>query len=301
VISIIGLLLGLIIPAVQSARESASRIQCTNNLRQIGLAIQSYHSDHNMFPTSQLIYRNGWSRNCLAEHSFLLPYLELQPLYSTINMDLADWESPEAPSLANRTARRTALEVFLCPSDGEPNHRNSYRFNRGRFLPKNGQLYDGPFSLGTFPSSAVVRDGLSRTAFVSERIGGGFSVRSAGPLRDAKYPGTSGGPIISSDDQLIPYCLGYQPASWVTTMGRYWFYAGFADTHYNHGGTPNDPRPTCYTGGHGNWAAGGLSPPRSFHSGGVNVLLGDGHTEFISNAISLSVWRAMGTHASSDL
>lgn len=302
VISIIGLLLGLLIPAVQSAREVARRSQCGNNLRQIGYALQSYHASHNMFPSSQLMNRGGWSRNCLAEHTFLLPYLELQPLFSSINMDMVDWESPDAPSLANGTARRTGVDIFVCPSDGESNHRNNYRFNRGRFLPKRGQSYDGPFSIGTRPSAAVVRDGLSHTAFVSERIGGGFNPNSPGPLRDAKYPGASGGaPLVTSDDELIPYCLSFEPPSWITTMGRYWFYAGFADTHYNHGGPPNDPRPTCYTGGLGNWAAGGLSPPRSFHNGGASVLFGDGHTEFISNSISLAVWRAMGTHASDDL
>lgn len=272
---------------------------CSANLRQIGLAMHSYHSVHNMFATSVLPNQRRISRNCLAEHVFLLPHLEQRPLYDAVNMSFADLEAPDRPSLENRTARRTTLSVFLCPSDSEPHHRNSYRFNRGRFQVGAQRPYDGPFSLGVLPSATVVTDGLSRTAFTSERIAGSFDPRADANPRDVRYPGSQL-PIIRSDIQLIQLCFSYEPALWFTTSGRYWFYGGFDNAHYNHNGTPNDPRTSCYGGGVGNYPAGGLSPPRSYHRGVVNVLFGDGHFEAIADSINPSLWQSLGTYNAGD-
>lgn len=300
VIAIIGLLVALLLPAVQAARETARRAQCFNNLRQIGTALQSYHVDHNMFPTSMLANAQRWSRNCLAEHVFLLPYLDQRPLYFSINMNYADLEGPQAPSIENRTSRRAEVRTFLCPSDGGWNIRNSYRFDRGRFRHGRRLPYDGPFSLGVLPSDVTITDGLSRTAFTSERMGGTFRSDRFNRVRDVRYPGGGNGMLISSDDQFIPYCLAAEPPGWLVTGGRYWFYGGFANTDYNHNGTPNDRRPSCSTGSLTNWGPGGLNPPRSYHPGLVNVLYGDGHAEPIADTINAQVWRAMGTYNAGD-
>jgi prepilin-type N-terminal cleavage/methylation domain-containing protein/prepilin-type processing-associated H-X9-DG protein len=299
-IGVIAILALLTVQGVQSARESARRIRCASNFRQLGLALNSYHVDHNMFPSSVLIDSRGISWNCLSEHVFLLPYLEQQQLFASINMDFACREFPDAPSLQNGTARRTVVEAFICPSDGEPDLRNSYRFNRGRFrVFASGHSYDGPFSIGVLPRASVIKDGLSGTAFASERIGGSFLPGSTGLKRDVRYPDVANH-LIDSDNQLIPFCLSYEPSAWMTTSGRYWFYAGFANAHYNHNGVPNDLRPSCYSGGMGNQAAGGLSPPRSFHGGFVNVLFGDGHLEPVRDSIEPNVWQAKGTYNAGD-
>lgn len=300
VIAIIGLLVAVLLPAVQAAREAARRAQCFNNLRQIGIALQSYHANHNMFPSSMLANGRGWSRNCLAEHVFLLPYLDQRPLYFSINMDYADLEDPKTPSIENGTSRRTAVGTFLCPSDGGPNVRNSYRFNRGRFRHGSRLPYDGPFSLGVLPRDATISDGLSRTAFTSERVGGTFHPDSFDRVRDVRYPDGGNGMLISSDDEFIPYCLAAEPPGWMATGGRYWFYGGFANTHYNHNGTPNDRRPSCSPGGLTNWGPGGLNPPRSYHPGVVHVLYGDGHVEPTVDTIDAHVWRAIGTYNAGD-
>ena len=298
-VGIIGLLVAILLPAVQSAREAARRVRCVSSLRQLGYALHSYHASHNMFPSSSLANGRGWSRNCLSELTFLLPYIDQQPLYASINMDLVDLEGPERPSMENHTSRQTAVSTFLCPSDVEVNHRNSYRFNHGRF-GAGRRPFDGPFSLGVLPSTAKVTDGLSHTAFVSERNGGSFVSGSENPSRDIKYASGENLPVFSSDEQFIPFCLAESPSAWMNKAGRYWFYSGLSYTQYNHNGTPNDRRPTCQGSKDGTWPQGGLCPPRSFHRGGVGVLFGDGHVEPILDSVDPRVWQALGTFAAND-
>ncbi len=119
VISIIGVLISLLLPAVQSAREAARRAQCVNNLKQIGVALFNYESSVGAFPPGYIDYQNnpnytpdldmgsGWGWAAMS-----LPFLEQQPLYSAINFNLAIRD----PS--NSTAVLTSLTVFQCPSDG---------------------------------------------------------------------------------------------------------------------------------------------------------------------------------------
>jgi prepilin-type processing-associated H-X9-DG protein len=301
VVAIIGLIVGLVLPAVQASREAARRLRCVANLKQIGIALQSYYSDHNMFTPSQLLTGRHSSNNRMSEFAFLLPYLDQQPLFAAINMNLIRIEAPSTPTLENRTARNTLVETYLCPSDGDIHHRNSYRFNRGRLVRKGrGAGFDGPFNIKVLPSQSTVTDGLSRTAFVSERVAGSFQAGSDNPVRDIKYPALPhDGTIYHSDEQFIPDCLAAPAESWGITSGRYWLIASLSNTHYNHNGQPNDPRPSCI-----NIIADdngfGLNPPRSYHPGMVNVLFGDGHVEAAPSGINHRIWTAMGTYNSND-
>jgi len=296
VTGIIGLLIALLMPAVQAAREAGRRAQCVVNLRQIGIAMNAYHAIHNMFPPGFMARRPPPPVvDNYSEISFLLPQLEQQPLYSTINFAFNEVESAESPTLENHTARNTKLSVLLCPSDGEPRHLNSYRFNRGRWGAIRPGFFDGPFTFWVNPSEASVTDGLSQTAFVSERIGGGFGASTGWP-RDVKY--LSYAMIVGSDAPFIPVCLAERPPLWATASGRYWMFSGFYNANYNHNGAPNDPRPSC---GPGLTNLGyGLHPPRSYHPGVVNVLMGDGHATAISNSINSQVWTALGTYDAGD-
>lgn len=301
VVGVIAILIGFLLPAVQAAREAARRAQCGSNLRQLGLALNLYETDNHMFPPDYLEFPPGpnpglTTVNYMSGFVRLLPYLEQRSLYSSINIDLHVYDKPEAPIVENHTARATTLAVLLCPSDGEPNHKNSYRFNAGRRRP--GDLYhpyDGPFNLGFLPTAAAITDGLSQTAFVSERLGGSFRPETPDLARDMKLPNNPFPAGVSRDDDIfIPYCLDAATMGWVTYEGRYWFYWGSAYSGYNHNGSPNDPRPTC--GGE----VFGLLPPRSHHPGLVNVLFGDGHVEAIANSVNQQVWRSRGTAASGD-
>src|SRR5579871_2149683 len=125
VIAIIAVLMALLLPAVQQARESARRSQCTNNLKQIGLALHNYHEVHNSFPPSYLTYSNavmgfpgadsntapygdtgpGW-----AALAILLPYMEQSNLYNSINQDVPCWDP------TNARVAQTQIATYLCPS-----------------------------------------------------------------------------------------------------------------------------------------------------------------------------------------
>ena len=123
VIAIIGVLIALLLPAVQSAREAARRIQCTNNLKQFGLAMHNYHSTYDAFPmgASLCYYNYGGGSPCTtwnnwSAHAMLLGYLEQSALYNAINFNMEGRGSDYA-SMANSTAYNAKVSVFLCPSD----------------------------------------------------------------------------------------------------------------------------------------------------------------------------------------
>jgi prepilin-type N-terminal cleavage/methylation domain-containing protein/prepilin-type processing-associated H-X9-DG protein len=299
--AVIGLLVALLLPAVQAAREAARRAGCVANLRQVGIGIHSYSSIHRMFPPEELFTRRTWSANYVSGFVFLLPHVEQVALYDSINMNVASFnERPSAPTVVNHTARNTRLSLFLCPSDGETKHLNSYRFNGGRYVANTWNGFDGPFSIGVLPSDVTITDGLGHTAFVSERLGGSFNPFANDPRRDLKAE-THSTPGIFTDAQYIPVCLADEPGTWSRIAGRYWFFSGFAHGNYNHNGSPNDNRATCIWGDPFLGLRGGLSPPRSFHPGGVNVLFGDSHTEFVTDSIATATWIALGTYNAGDI
>src|SRR5262245_13027393 len=118
VIAIIGVLVALLLPAVQPAREAARRMQCVNNLKQIGLAIHSYHDTFNRFPSGFLFQAPAMANRAdranrapgFSWHTLILPQLEQANLYNQLNFQLGMWQQP------NRTVIATPLKVAVCPS-----------------------------------------------------------------------------------------------------------------------------------------------------------------------------------------
>jgi len=294
VVTIIAVLVGLIVPAIQAAREAARRAQCVSNLRQVAIALNSYHSVHDMFTPDHLMTTRLWSTNRLSGFVFLLPHLEQVALYDAINMSFSQSDDPTKLNQENGTVARTVINTYLCPSDGAAGHRCSYRFNfGGQEKVRGGPIVAGPFGLGVLPRSASITDGLSRTAFLSERMGGSFAKDSVGFPRDVKFVPFAPG-FYPGDDIYIPYCVDSSFGRWKSRSGEFWMYNGMEHTDYNHNGSPNDPRPSC--GG----TTYGLHPPRSFHTGLVNVLFGDGHVVAVQDSIDRRVWTAMGTPSRGD-
>ena len=206
VVSIIGVLIGLILPAVQAAREAARRMQCSANLKQIGIALHSYHATSRQFPPGSWLV-DGLQCSEFSPYVALLPYLEQAPVFDAVNFAFFSTDGIATPSRENGTARRTVLSVLLCPSDSPPERRNNYRFNRGRMGMRGPRqpTFDGPFDLGPGNSDATVTDGLSRTAFVSERVSGNFIADSTDPKRGLAWPlAASNLPPCPNDDEYIP-------------------------------------------------------------------------------------------------
>jgi len=169
VISVVGLLMALLLPAVQAARETARRVSCSNNLRQIGLGLVAYHETYRTFPTGctepRLFVRGGRQ---LAWSALLLPFLEQEPLYDQLDLAKA-FDAPE-----NAPAAAAVLSVYLCPG----NARDSFQIKGrgvcdyggifGQQLVGSGawadgvMLYDDPIAVEEIP------DGASHTLIVSE-------------------------------------------------------------------------------------------------------------------------------------
>jgi len=194
VIAIIAVLIGLLLPAVQSAREAARRIQCTNNLKQIGLAMHNYHDGNNVFPMGgsknwrvdsppYADYR-GWSSLATS-----LPYIEQAPLYNAINFFFAEEDHDATPNVFNSTVLASKVGAYMCPSDGYVgiNNINSYHACFGTTTDwPNGPVtalgeesydYDGNGSNGMFAIWLAygingTTDGTSNTLLFAEALVG---------------------------------------------------------------------------------------------------------------------------------
>ena len=196
VIAIIGILIALLLPAVQAAREAARRLQCGNNLKQLGLALHNYHQALGSFPPGAAWGASGHKKR-IGLHVFLLPYLELQTLYEQIDRAGSVFEG------VNIDLGKQSINVFLCPSDGrEPIDTQSEGNNWittnysgvmgagrvSRVVLEHSHCGDYANDGAFFPYSRTritdIRDGSSNTAAIGERT---FELR--GWIRGAHYVG----------------------------------------------------------------------------------------------------------------
>jgi prepilin-type N-terminal cleavage/methylation domain-containing protein len=212
VIAIIAVLIALLLPAVQAAREAARRAQCTNNLKQLGLAVHNYHQQQNCLPAENMflgpnVGQNGWGWNA-SWAVFMLPNLEQSPLYNAYNFSLAAGMDPTGVgTAANSTVTYTGVVSFSCPSDNQkvrpdlPWAPTNYVANHGgpgtlrmwsgtivefltvgppgsTTLPPGTQWWGADSNLGFFGFESVT-DGTSNTGLFSEKLLGWSSQNSA--------------------------------------------------------------------------------------------------------------------------
>ncbi|QDV37787.1 DUF1559 family PulG-like putative transporter [Tautonia plasticadhaerens] len=314
VIAIIGVLVALLLPAVQSAREAARRARCCNNLKQIGIALHGYHAAVGSFPVG-FLYPNGpvpattsplqyrWS--VLAQ---MAPYLEGTNLHNALNFDFpvaykpTGGPSPFWPFYpANTTVMATSVGLFLCPSDGAPPPMEgsgpvNYAFCSGTGTGGGDAAgADGAFILGPSLSVADLSDGVSTTVAASEQL---LGVR--GP-----YSQTTPEPVPSPPSRamarvaagpLTDSACAMAPAGWLLNKGAGWWDGNYLNTLYSHREPPNSARYDCITYHNPGWKA-----ARSHHPGGVNVLYCDGHATFIRDGVAPPTWRAIATRAGGEV
>jgi prepilin-type N-terminal cleavage/methylation domain-containing protein/prepilin-type processing-associated H-X9-DG protein len=307
VIAIIGVLIALLLPAVQKVREAANRTKCANNLKQIALAAHHYHNDAGCFPPGEAIAPSQASALAL-----LLPYLEQGNIYRQFDFSRSVYNDS-----VNAAARAQQPTVYLCPSDPSQGYykntnapyeisgKSNYFANMGAhgwWLDQPGTGQTKPVELaGVFGDCSKIRltditDGTSNTALFAE-------------IKRGAAPGSD-----NLDVTLVPTSIWdtahYNPAAnpnnlsppeicnTPTTTHNYTglqFENGFLITaFYTHTVPPNYTGRDCVRAGlmdQGHLAA------RSYHPGGVNIALADGSVRFISDQIQMSTWKALGTRA----
>jgi prepilin-type N-terminal cleavage/methylation domain-containing protein/prepilin-type processing-associated H-X9-DG protein len=275
VVAIIGVLIALVIPAVQSAREAARRAQCVNNLKQIGLALNSYSAVVGGLPGLSM----------LSPQAQILPYSDMHIIYNSINTSLPF----NLFYSANVTAKEVSVTMFLCPSDvGAPSNSTNYAANGGVGVQRFG--YNGIVSEASV-RAADITDGTSQTAALSEWVLGEHQTRN--PKRMTMRTST---PLTLPNEfeRFSSLCRGLDSGTYGVSFdrGTPWMTSGYGVTIYNHTNPINtnscENSPVLF---YGAWTSG------SFHPDGANTLFADGHVRFIKDAAALSTWRALGSRS----
>lgn len=324
VITIIGILIALLLPAVQAAREAARRAQCVNKLKQIGLAMHTYHDGHNTFPAggggtqgsgtaangagtgcccygNQCNPTNAVGSNCgtLSAFVVVLPYLEQQALYDTISAPLTanGYDFPPFGAYPLRNIYppfTTFLPIFLCPSDPAAKPGGTYGLSKCNYCMCVGDEWSGTMDQqgnvnqrGVFGSEVWVSIG---------QIADGTSNTIALSERVIHNGNNVLGGVSAISGSLSnpAQCLAMRgPGGTLTNYGgnsgmagQGWSYGGTPFTFFSTVLPPNAPSCSELWGINCTWGrCGGVMPPQSYHAGGVSVVMADGSCRFVNESV----------------
>ena len=271
VLTIIGLLVSLLSVGVNAVRESARRLKCTNNLKQIGLGLHNYMSTYQVFPRGVGTRTNGPLVG-------ILPFVGYDSLFQQIDFskDLH----------GNLRVLLTRVPFYRCPSTlkQEDGTRTDYVLNRGTTL---GTSRDSPwlFEERIYPSERWFSRGFSQTPLMSETCPKVTSTRRGSPIMlPYRY--------IVTNDESQAFANECDSTDWSATThsysnGQYWYGGGTANYYHIFG--PNEK--SCSNDRH---VQESLDTATSMHPGGVNVLFADGHIDFMTDGIDRVVWGRIG-------
>ena len=329
VIAIIGILIGLLLPAVQKVRESANRVKCQNNLKQLGIALHGYQLDHGSFPPGLVSTSSNIEDADSSGFTHLLPYIEENNVYARYDFSQS-WFQP-----SNYEAVGIQIKMFFCPSNRQEGFIDlapiaaqwnttlpptaascDYAFCKGangavnRDWTKVPLQARGVFQIVALERKAGVRldditDGTSTTIAIGEAAGGTpvYLVRDlSNPSQPAIYP-------FTGQTVMIEQSWGAAGAS---DSSHPWYGSVFGTTAQY--GLEPDPRdepmnrrlatPTVYGGdprGDNSSGRDSVSGFRSLHPSGCNFLFCDGSVHFINQQIAPPVYRALSTYAGGEV
>ncbi|MCA8996247.1 MAG: DUF1559 domain-containing protein [Planctomycetaceae bacterium] len=342
VIAIIAILIALLLPAVQQAREAARRTECKNKLKQLGLAIHNYHDTFKCIPMASGAHNAGWNGSGGRRQSGfvgMLPYIDQGPLYNMIqtggtnaavNGSTNYQGNAFVPWDNNHKAVRQQIPLLLCPSDGDttdenPRAKTNYRLSRGdtawdhnpNWNGNGGRGLRGFFVGGNTNTGGVrrfrdVTDGLSNSVAMGERIkakAGSNSIRTGAITKavpQSQYRGNASLCLATVDGDGVYNSAVYR------RNGNRWMDGAPIFTGMTTILGPNAP--SCMDSRGSDWYD-GIFEPTSHHTGGAQVLLGDGAVRFISENIDTGnttqgsptngpspygVWGSLGSIAGGD-
>jgi prepilin-type N-terminal cleavage/methylation domain-containing protein/prepilin-type processing-associated H-X9-DG protein len=339
VIAIIAVLIGLLLPAVQKVREAASRMKCSNNLKQMGLAAHNFESTYGYLPPRfGTVNVNGVvGRNDASPQALMLPFIEQSNKYNQFNFNYSTWnDSPAVPGLPNMphvnlAARSQDIPIYMCPSDPSSTQRASDdtaslangaqgRLNYLACLGTTSQFSTTGQGAGIFASTWSGGQILKGTAIVNITDGTSNTAMFAEVMRTTDtWPHVSGirtntviildasvanGP--DNDGRNISSCATGDPwTSSVSYTGLQYERDLWGTTYYTHTLPPNWNRKVASGIQHYNCGDTAIVhfhvAASSYHTGGVNVGMGDGSVRFVADGINFAAWQAMGTRAGGEV
>lgn len=264
VIAIIGVLVALLLPAVQQAREAARRMQCSNNLKQVGLALHNYHDTFQSLPPGWLNVTGN--DNFMGWGTYILPFVEQSALYDQMKAAGAyngAWFNIADMTTASATVptpyARTVIDAFICPSDPSGGINTFVDdYGKSNYTGVGGAHYlGGSGANGTFYDNSFVKfrdmtDGLSNTFSIGERS-------------------------------------TMKKTNWTQKHGTLWIGGTTAGQYYHNNAITSASEYYSINGAAGSWNL------TSAHPGGVQFLFGDGSSHFISETINLNTYRDLGS------
>ena len=328
VIAIIGILIGLLLPAVQAAREAARRMSCTNNLKQVALALHNYESAFKELPSL-----GSQTSDTFSIQAKLLPFVEQAGLQELIDFDQPftdpafngpSFRAPINPKL--KQAAETIVPTYVCPSDSADityfsggtdwkGHNYMGNLGSGQDLAYDAvaRHTDGLFYYESRNKFRDILDGLSNTVFAGEVCRNFAGYEPQGATTEAKlldieprwgyvdigrcyrpvYPSgglsPSGNPPAIQNPELENLVTGCGNLRWKSDRAYTWIWGRESRTLLTGYASPNHPLPDVV--GHGR----GWMTARSWHTGGVNIAMCDGSVQFVSDSVNTELWRAMFT------
>lgn len=307
VIAIIAVLITLLLPAVQQAREAARRIQCRNNLKQFGVALHNYHETYATFPPACVLPLNQVS-DSYSVHARILPYVDQANLQNLINFSISYLFQPQVP--------QSRIAMFLCPSEVNDqsntaasltHYPSSYAANYGTWFawnPNTGDTGDGAFGVNSRFSAADFSDGLSNSLGIAE-------VKTyQALLHDSGTPNSLNAPPPTAPADVIAYGgtfdTNFAHTQWVSgkmvQTGMTTTFTPNTTTIFMNGSSPVDTDfVSSRLGASATNLTYGAVTARSNHSGLVQILIMDGSVRAASSNINSTIWRALGTRAGSEV
>ncbi len=317
VIAIIGILIALLLPAVQAAREAARRSQCSNNLRQFAIGLHSYHDVYLTFPRFSYNKYQDWGLwTGYSVHAMVLPYIEQTNVYKGFNFNIWVWYQDTD---TGNDIWRTKIPTFLCPSDKLFPRDSTWLWGPGvnyavsagpttlwdRYWDngwgRSGSGYPGFFKPWQEVTFADIVDGTTNTIMLSEQLtgpGDGGEYVPGAPVRNVSY---SGAALYPSQVEADAFGIRCEARKWdyMISQGATWAGSNYTQTVFNTVVPPNWRYPTCQTEGPPGYSSdrNGYYPARSSHPGGVNHAMGDASVRFVQENIDFKLYQFMGSRA----